>query len=119
MPPLIRSQCLINSQLAKRSTTKLTAFGVANIIVCTAALLEVRYPARCSPGLQRRAHGCAWPPQTSFHRAKGRMKPKYIFVTGGVVFSLGKGVAASSIGCFLLNRGFKVTLQKYAPYLNT
>src|SRR3989441_11560330 len=84
----------------------------------TAALLEVRYPARCSPGLQRRAHGCAWPPQTSFHRAKGRMKPKYIFVTGGVVSSLGKGVAASSIGCLLESRGFKVTLQKCDPYLN-
>jgi len=37
---------------------------------------------------------------------------KYIFVTGGVVSSLGKAVAASSIGCFLESRGFKVTLQK-------
>src|SRR2546425_1012294 len=46
------------------------------------------------------------------------MKPKYIFVTGGVVFSLGKGVAASSIGCLLESRGFKVTLQKCDPYLN-
>src|SRR5216684_7255545 len=41
-----------------------------------------------------------------------RMAPKYIFVTGGVVSSLGKGVAASSIGCLLESRGFKVTLQK-------
>jgi len=40
-----------------------------------------------------------------------RMAPKYIFVTGGVVSSLGKGVAASSIGCLLESRGFKVTLQ--------
>src|SRR5512136_3299792 len=46
------------------------------------------------------------------------MKPKYIFVTGGVVSSLGKGVAASSIGCVLESRGFKVTLQKCDPYLN-
>ncbi len=46
------------------------------------------------------------------------MKPKYIFVTGGVVSSLGKGVAASSIGCLLESRGFKVTLQKCDPYLN-
>src|SRR5216683_1465318 len=37
-----------------------------------------------------------------------RMAPKYIFVTGGVVSSLGKGVAASSIGCLLESRGFKV-----------
>src|SRR3954470_11004578 len=46
------------------------------------------------------------------------MAPKYIFVTGGVVSSLGKGVAASSIGCLLESRGFKVTLQKRDPYLN-
>src|SRR6266853_705491 len=46
------------------------------------------------------------------------MAPKYIFVTGGVVSSLGKGVAASSIGCLLESRAFKVTLQKCDPYLN-
>ncbi|MGB6670664.1 MAG: CTP synthase [Candidatus Acidiferrum sp.] len=46
------------------------------------------------------------------------MAPKYIFVTGGVVSSLGKGVAASSIGCLLESRDFKVTLQKCDPYLN-
>ncbi|HEY2544688.1 MAG TPA: CTP synthase [Candidatus Acidoferrum sp.] len=46
------------------------------------------------------------------------MAPKYIFVTGGVVSSLGKGVAASSIGCLIESRGFKVTLQKCDPYLN-
>ena len=47
-----------------------------------------------------------------------RMAPKYIFVTGGVVSSLGKGVAASSIGCLLESRGFKITIQKIDPYLN-
>jgi CTP synthase len=46
------------------------------------------------------------------------MAPKYIFVTGGVVSSLGKGVAASSIGCILESRGFKITIQKCDPYLN-
>ena len=46
------------------------------------------------------------------------MGPKYIFVTGGVVSSLGKGVAAASIGCLLESRGLKVTLQKCDPYLN-
>jgi CTP synthase len=44
--------------------------------------------------------------------------PKHIFVTGGVVSSLGKGIAAASIGCLLENRGLKVTLQKFDPYLN-
>jgi len=47
-----------------------------------------------------------------------RMASKYIFVTGGVVSSLGKGVAAASIGCLLESRGLKVTLQKCDPYLN-
>ena len=44
--------------------------------------------------------------------------PKYIFVTGGVVSSLGKGLAASSIGCLLESRGLRVTLIKLDPYLN-
>jgi CTP synthase len=43
---------------------------------------------------------------------------KYIFVTGGVVSSLGKGIGASSIGCLLESRGLKVALQKFDPYLN-
>src|SRR5215831_18417070 len=44
--------------------------------------------------------------------------PKYIFVTGGVVSSLGKGLAASSIGALLESRGLRVTLIKLDPYLN-
>ncbi len=44
--------------------------------------------------------------------------PKYIFVTGGVVSSLGKGLAASSIGCLLENRGLRVALIKLDPYIN-
>jgi CTP synthase len=43
---------------------------------------------------------------------------KYIFVTGGVVSSLGKGIAAASLGCLLESRGLRVTLQKFDPYLN-
>jgi len=43
---------------------------------------------------------------------------KYIFVTGGVISSLGKGVVASSIGCLLESRGLSVTIQKIDPYLN-
>ena len=43
---------------------------------------------------------------------------KYIFVTGGVVSSLGKGLAAASIGTLLERCGLKVTLQKFDPYLN-
>jgi CTP synthase len=43
---------------------------------------------------------------------------KYIFVTGGVVSSLGKGLAAASIGRILEHRGFKVGLQKLDPYIN-
>jgi len=46
------------------------------------------------------------------------MSAKYIFVTGGVDSSLGKGLAAASIGCLLESRGLKVTLLKLDPYLN-
>ena len=58
---------------------------------------------------------------TSIARRKSsalRSGPKYIFVTGGVVSSLGKGVAAASMGCLLESRGLRVTLQKCDPYLN-
>ena len=46
------------------------------------------------------------------------MEKKFIFVTGGVVSSLGKGLASASIGCLLEGRGFTVTLLKFDPYLN-
>ena len=46
------------------------------------------------------------------------MAAKYIFVTGGVVSSLGKGLAAASIGCLLESRGLKVNMMKFDPYLN-
>jgi CTP synthase len=46
------------------------------------------------------------------------MTTKFIFVTGGVVSSLGKGVAAASVGLILESRGFKVTLMKLDPYVN-
>lgn len=50
-------------------------------------------------------------------RSMGSVK-KCIFVTGGVVSSLGKGIAAASLGCLLESRGLRVTLQKFDPYLN-
>lgn len=43
------------------------------------------------------------------------METKYIFVTGGVVSSIGKGIVAASLGRLLKNRGLKVTIQKFAP----
>jgi CTP synthase len=45
-------------------------------------------------------------------------KPRYIFVTGGVVSSLGKGIASASIGRLLVSRGLSVGLQKFDPYIN-
>ena len=45
-------------------------------------------------------------------------EPKYIFVTGGVVSSLGKGIISSSIGRLLLTCGYRVTIQKFDPYIN-
>jgi CTP synthase len=46
------------------------------------------------------------------------MSTKYIFITGGVVSGLGKGIAAASIGALLEARGFKITVQKFDPYIN-
>ena len=46
------------------------------------------------------------------------MQPKYIFVTGGVTSSLGKGIVAASLGRLLVARGLRVTIQKFDPYIN-
>lgn len=46
------------------------------------------------------------------------MNTKYVFVTGGVVSSLGKGITAASLGRLLKNRGLKVSIQKFDPYIN-
>jgi len=43
---------------------------------------------------------------------------KYIFITGGVISSLGKGIASASIGKILESRGLKITLMKFDPYIN-
>ncbi len=50
--------------------------------------------------------------------AQAPAKTRFIFVTGGVVSSLGKGIAAASIGRLLVSRGFSVGLQKFDPYIN-
>lgn len=46
------------------------------------------------------------------------MESKYIFVTGGVVSSLGKGIISASLACLLKARGYRVTIQKFDPYIN-
>ena len=46
------------------------------------------------------------------------MGVKYVFVTGGVVSGLGKGITAASLGRLLKARGYKVTMQKFDPYIN-
>lgn len=43
---------------------------------------------------------------------------KYIFITGGVVSSIGKGITAASLGLLLQQRGYRVTIQKFDPYIN-
>ncbi len=47
-----------------------------------------------------------------------KKKVKFIFVTGGVVSSLGKGITAASLGLLLKQRGYSVTIQKFDPYIN-
>jgi CTP synthase len=53
-----------------------------------------------------------------FNQEVAFMSAKYVFVTGGVVSSLGKGLAAASIGCLLESRGLRVNMMKFDPYLN-
>src|SRR6185503_12333607 len=56
-----------------------------------------------------------------FHHGMTSMQlatTKYIFVTGGVVSSLGKGIAAASLGRLLVERGLRVSMLKFDPYLN-
>src|SRR4026209_1660579 len=49
---------------------------------------------------------------------QGRHPTKYIFVTGRVVSSLGQGIAAAALGRLLVERGLRVTIQKFDPYIN-
>ncbi len=79
------------------------------------------------PSLRRLCHtglylpvSLGTPASLSAQKAFGRgsVSAKYIFVTGGVVSSLGKGLAAASIGCLLESRGLRVNLMKFDPYLN-
>lgn len=54
----------------------------------------------------------------SILREENHMAVKYVFVTGGVVSGLGKGITAASLGRLLKARGYKVTMQKFDPYIN-
>src|SRR3972149_6840720 len=58
------------------------------------------------------------PKPTTLLSKGGAMPTKFIFVTGGVLSSLGKGLASASIGCLLESRGFKVSILKCDPYIN-
>src|SRR5262245_2374467 len=85
--------------------------------------MSARVEAFSSPGL-----GPSPPLSTTIAREGGTVtmaspkgptkQTKFIFVSGGVVSSLGKGLAAASIGSLLEARGLKITIQKLDPYLN-
>src|SRR5207247_10329115 len=79
-------------------------------------LRDLRFPSTTFSGIIDRAPYLHKIPTTIY--CEERMSAKYIFVTGGVVSSLGKGLAAASIGCLLESRGLKVNLMKFDPYLN-
>ncbi len=68
---------------------------------------------------QKLAWLCPWNPNPVEPMSEQNGRPtKYIFITGGVVSSLGKGIAAASIGRLLVDRGLRVTIQKFDPYIN-
>ena len=74
---------------------------------------------RCTPdGSEARPTKGRHPRMTRQMSERAKRQTKYIFVTGGVVSSLGKGIAAASIGRLLKERGLRVTLQKFDPYIN-
>ena len=56
-------------------------------------------------------------PRTAVHKLN-EMETKYIFITGGVASSLGKGIISASLGKLLQARGYKITIQKFDPYIN-
>jgi CTP synthase len=56
--------------------------------------------------------------ENDIEKRETKIKTKYIFVTGGVLSSLGKGIASASIGLLLKQRGFSVTIIKLDPYIN-
>src|SRR5260370_31901546 len=56
--------------------------------------------------------------RTLMHTTVSPNTTKFIFVTGGVVSSLGKGIAAASLGRLLVERGLRVTMMKFDPYIN-
>src|ERR1700740_955852 len=77
---------------------------------------------RIGPGTERPGHRCALPrPPGRVANSVGRYNitmAKHIFVTGGVVSSLGKGLTSAAIGMLLERRGLRVRLQKFDPYIN-
>src|SRR6185437_12833555 len=84
--------------------------------LCTAPLRPAKIIRQIpdSPPESRGAFDCA-DAESSLHW--GSMT-RFIFITGGVVSSLGKGLSAASLGALLQARGFKVRLRKFDPYLN-
>src|SRR5438067_1607954 len=71
-----------------------------------------RHASLSPPPVCRPALASSYSPPRSSHM------PKYIFVTGGVVSGVGKGISVASIGCILKSRGLRVSIQKLDPYLN-
>src|SRR3989442_820587 len=76
-------------------------------------------PSWRTPRCTARSHGYGRGIRSAPRQATWiRSSTKYIFVTGGVVSSLGKGIAAASLGRLLVERGLRVTIQKFDPYIN-
>jgi len=68
--------------------------------------------------LQHQEESLSWKPVSHITGSGGAQGTKYVFVTGGVVSSLGKGITAASLGRLLKARGLKVQVQKFDPYIN-
>ena len=112
-----------DSATARRHAEELLAPAVPPVSLHRgSATLEARIPLRRSAARQGRGR-VRWPTGGSTESRTDRLEwrsvlAKHIFVTGGVTSSLGKGLAASSLGRLLKSRGLRVTMQKLDPYIN-
>src|SRR5580765_2485313 len=101
------------------SMIKMTSAGItSSLLALTSRARTERIAARVEDdillGVKQTRQGIS---MTATARTTGK-QTKFIFVTGGVVSSLGKGLASASIASLLETRGLKITMQKLDPYLN-
>ena len=104
-----------------KSRKTIQPLGLVLVKVGVVAWRKMWYDKQSMTILRESGLFCVVQQQTVCMRNYGRiqtMHTKYVFVTGGVVSGLGKGITAASLGRLLKARGYRVTIQKFDPYIN-